>query len=153
MILSNKHKSLRNRESTVESFQHRTWNHICFVYSSITKTSALYYNGKLSGTKNHSSLPIIPGSEAIDEYSFIFGQEPDSLRGDYSYHQALFGSIAEVNLLNISIEKSEINDMANLNSFPNGNVISWQKQHFKWPPGRPLKGRLSRPLKAACGGL
>ena len=116
----------------VESFQHRTWNHICFVYSSITKTTALYYNGKLTGTKNHSSLPIIPGSEAVDEYSFIFGQEPDSIRGDYSYHQALFGSIAEFNLWNISIEKSEINDMATLNSFPSGNVISWQKQHFKW---------------------
>ena len=115
----------------VSPFQHRTWNHICLVYSSVTNTTTLYYNGKSSGTKNYPSLPTIPDSNTVHQHAFIMGQDMDGLRTGYTEGQAFFGSIAEFNLWDAPFEKLEIKDMANRKSFPKGNVISWEKENFR----------------------
>ena len=44
-----------------KSFQHRSWNHVCLVYSSIRNKVSIYYNGKLWDTVSYESLPEIPG--------------------------------------------------------------------------------------------
>ena len=117
----------------VRSFQHRTWNHFCWAYSSIARQSSLFYNGNLVATaslSNYSVHPIISGTDNVDKHLFVIGQEPDSLDGDYSEDQAVFGSISEFNLWDYVVDPSLIVDAANCKTKLKGNVISWEEGQF-----------------------
>ena len=115
----------------VAPYRHRTWNHVCLVYSSPNRSISLYFNGHLSGTKTNHTLPIVPGSEHVHEYAFIIGQEPDSMRGSFSSDQAYYGSISELNIWNETIDESAIKAMASSKSFLKGNVVFWKKENFR----------------------
>ena len=115
----------------VQSYEQRSWNHICWIYSTAQNANSLYYNGKLmSVEKGGASFPFVPGTDSADEYAFVIGQEPDSLRGGYTASQAYYGSIAEFNLWDIVINETTIKQMADGAYFPLGNVISWEKENF-----------------------
>jgi hypothetical protein len=128
----------------VKYFRPRTWNHICWTYSSLTGRSELFYNGKsfephnqekkkiFSVMPNGSKHPIIPSTENVYKHLFVLGQEPDNINdGGYSEEQAVFGSIAEFNLWNKVIDPSLIYDAANCKKLIRGNVIKWQKDDFE----------------------
>ena len=123
----------------VNSFPHRTWNHVCWTYSSITNRNILYFNGNIVGIKAASSMPVIPGTDSAHKYAFVVGQEMDSLKGDYSASQAFYGSISELNIWNKVLNQSDIMKMANNLAFRKGNVISWQKQNFIFHGTNPLE--------------
>ena len=85
----------------VKGFKHRTWNHFCWTYSALKGDSSLFYNGNLVANVDLSYetvQPTILGTEEVNKHLFVIGQEPDTLKGDYSEDQALFGSISEFNL-------------------------------------------------------
>ena len=44
----------------VKSFQHRTWNHFCWTYSSIAEQSSLFHNGNLVAAANLSNYSVHP---------------------------------------------------------------------------------------------
>ena len=119
-----------NVKLKLESFRHRTWNHVCWYHSSLTGDNKLYYNGKLAASKKIQGLPIIQGSATAYNHSFVIGQEPDMIRGGFAEDQAFFGVISEFNLWNEFINISKIMDMAHCKTIPKGNVVSWQKKKF-----------------------
>ena len=116
----------------VETFRHRTWNHICVVYSTSKNTAKLYFNGELYEKILPNPLPNIFASKEAIAHSFILGQEPDSLHGNFSSAQAFYGSLAELNVWNTNIEETKIRELAACHLFLKGNVISWEKQNFAW---------------------
>ena len=122
----------------VSSFRHRTWNHVCWVYSSITKTHQLYYNGERIETIQKTLLPVIPGSESTKEYAFIMGQEPDEIRGGFSASQAFYGTLAEFSLWNRVLQESEIKNVLKMEQILEGKVISWIKENFIFHGVRPI---------------
>ena len=78
---------------------HRTWNHICWTYSKLTRKSRLYYNGKVeTEIPLNNQFPVLERDDTAFEYAFTIGQEPDSWKGSYQSEQAFYGSIAELNL-------------------------------------------------------
>ena len=115
----------------VSRFGHRQWNHVCIIYSTLTSSSSIYFNGVFIETQKQDYLPIIPGTENVKESAFILAQEPDSMRGDFSADQAFYGSISELNMWNVSLKEELIQDMATARSFMKGNVVYWRKENFK----------------------
>ena len=120
-------------ELPVKNFKHRTWNHFCWTYSSLTGRSSLYYNGALAADvtlPNDTVHPVIKGTEEVDRHLFVIGQEPDSVDGDYDEDQAVFGSISEFNIWDYVIDPTLILSAANCNTNLKGNIISWEKKYF-----------------------
>ena len=112
----------------LESFHHRTWNHLCWSFSLITGDSTFYHNGDLVETKQANTEGIdfaMKSSSKMHKASFIFGQEPDSIRGGFDQHQAYLGDLSEFNIWNYTLTKTEIHSMANCESFMKGNILSW----------------------------
>ena len=114
----------------LDSFRHRSWNHVCWYYSSETGNNRLYYNGNLIGQKKVSDLPIIPGSKTTYDHSLILGQEPDGIRGGFDEDQAFFGTISEFNIWNDTLSSSKIMDIANCKNTYRGNAVAWEKRRF-----------------------
>ena len=115
----------------VDPYLHRAWNHVCVVYSSVNKSTSIYFNGQLSATKVDESLPGIRGTESVHEYAFILGQEPDSMRGSFSSEQAFYGRISELNIWDEPIKDGVITKMAAGIRFGEGNVVSWRRESFE----------------------
>ena len=109
-------------------YHHRTWNHLCWSLSTITGYSMYYSNGDLIGSQrvNTNEIPLaMKGSSEMYAASFIFGQEPDSIRGGFDIYQAFIGDLTEFNVWNYTLSKSKINSMATCNGFEKGNVVQW----------------------------
>ena len=77
------------------------------------------------------SLPMVPGSGGDDRHAFIIGQGMDGIRTGYTAAHTFFGSIAEVNLWDYPLNEEDIKDIAGLNVFPKGNVVSWKMEDFR----------------------
>ena len=82
-------------------------------YSSVTGMNKLYHNGKKIGTislfDEYGILgPVIKSNGRVYDSAFIIGQEPDSMRGNYSKTQAFPGAIAELNIWDRLLEDDEI---------------------------------------------
>ena len=73
----------------INDSRHRTWNHICWSYSSYTKINKLYYNGVEVGIIPVEHGIIIPTSDDFKTTSFILGQEPDTFNGEFSLESSL----------------------------------------------------------------
>ena len=76
----------------METFKHRTWNHICWTFRSKTGTSEIYLNGEFQGSYKFDTDFIragILGSDEVFESAFVIGQEPDapSPNGGYEAEQ------------------------------------------------------------------
>ena len=123
-----------NIKVQINSFKHRSWNHFCWTYSSLSGRNTLYHDGILVADKllpSNVPHPILPGSEDVQKYLFVIGQDPDTLEGDYSEDQAVFGSIAEFNLWNKIIDHSIIKEMAKCKKLYKGNVIAWEVDNLR----------------------
>ena len=119
-------------------YLHQRWNHFCVVYSSIKGTSWLYHNGELISTlslndksiKGTTILPTIPSSNKSYISSFIVGQEPDSMKGNFSEDQAFTGEISELNIWDTILTSSKINAISSCLQWPKGNIVNWNTR--KW---------------------
>ena len=113
----------------LESFHHRTWNHLCWSFSVLTGNSTFYHNGDLMKSMQVNTEGIdfaMKSSSKMHKASFIFGQEPDSIRGGFDQHQAYLGDLSEFNVWNHTLSRNEIYHMATCASFMKGNVVSWE---------------------------
>ena len=122
-------------DTTVEisPFNHRAWNHFCWTFSSITGEYKVFYNGYLSGhLKNqiNDSRSLLKNSNEMYDAAFIFGQEPDKMRGNFHYEQAFIGDLAELNVWNYILDDVEIVKKANCKDYSNGNVVFWAKSNI-----------------------
>ena len=113
----------------LKAYHHRTWNHLCWTLSTITEWSTFYHNGNEIGRKQVNTTNIglaLKGSSQMHGASFIFGQEPDSIRGGFDLHEAFIGDLTEFNVWNYTLSDSEIYSMAACDMFARGNVVSWE---------------------------
>ena len=112
----------------VEKFQHRTWVHICWSFSIESGESKWYYNGKIirSETFNLKGFNLaIQGSNEMHDSAFIFGQEPDALRGGFEVAEAFLGDVAELNIWNYVMKDEDVLSLATCKSLLKGNVVAW----------------------------
>ena len=100
---------IETRYIEVNSFFHRRWVHFCWSVSSVTGESKFYYNGNLVGMEILSNInnTIILKSEVYDA-QFIFGQEPDAMRGGFDKFQAFLGDLAELNVWSQILDEESI---------------------------------------------
>lgn len=114
------------------SYYHRSWNHFCWTYSIKTGIHKLYHNGQWVGTvsminEHQLSGSLIRGSSSVYDSAFIIGQEPDSMRGDFSKAQAFPGEIAELNIWDRLIGENDIFEIAKCMNTYKGNAVTWKK--------------------------
>ena len=115
----------------INDTRHRTWNHICWSYSSDTKSNKLYYNGAKAGTIPVEDGIIIPASDDFKSTSFILGQEPDSFNGEFSLAQLFIGDLSEVNLWDKILDDGVISEMSRCKTVLKGNTILWKEDSIK----------------------
>ena len=128
-----------NTNLVVSSFRHRTWNHVCWTYSSISNSHQLFYNGEKVGSFRASFLPVVPGSDSVHEYAFVFGQETDKLRGSFSASQAFYGELSEFHLWDRILKQSEIQTVSTNQKLVQGSVISWNKNNYTFHGVTPIE--------------
>ena len=111
----------------IEAYRHRSWNHICWSYSSKTGINKLYYNGQVVGTVSINGAPPIDGSDNSTIASFILGQEPAVFNGGYDAAQLFNGEVSELNFWDTVLDDEDIVNMAQCKHWGNGTVLSWEK--------------------------
>ena len=115
----------------VKSFLHRTWSHICWTFSVETGLSKFYFNGNLLKQElfNVTGVDLaLKDSEKMSDYAFIFGQEPDALRGGFEVEEAFLGDAANFNLWSYELSDSDIEVMARCDCCVlRGDIIDWDK--------------------------
>ena len=116
-------------------YRHRSWNHFCWSYSSITGESRFYHNGFFVGNKTidakNDTFPTIDGDDNYEDAAFIIGQEQDWVRSKYEASQMYSGEITELNMWDKILTPSKIKRLATCGSFEKGNVVAWRKRNFK----------------------
>ena len=115
----------------IEDFRHRTWNHICWSYSSYKKTNNFYYNGVKVGAIPVENGITVPALDEFKDTSFILGQEPDVLNGEFSLAQLFNGELSEVNVWDKILEDGVILEMSKCKTVLKGNIISWGEESIK----------------------
>ena len=129
--------------SDVPNFVHRGWNHICWTYrveggdgdgdgggGNSTGVYGLYNNGRPVAVLKER-LPAAGGREVRSSSSgsygsaFIFGQEPDAIRGKFDAQQLSRSRVTEFNMWRRVLSGEEIGRMAACRSFPEGDVVRW----------------------------
>ena len=112
-------------------YRHRTWNHICWIYSGKKAINKFYWNGVMIGYlslnlehKAPFDVPVIDGSKDAFKSAFIIGQDQDSVKGGFSAAESFYGEIAGLNMWDSDIGSSKINALAQCKSFELGNVVS-----------------------------
>ena len=118
-------------ETNVNSFRHRTWNHICFSYSSLKQNVKFHYNGKLLEIKSVSKATSLPGPEDVLDSSLIIGQEADILDGEFDVSQLFNGEISEFNMWKTVLEDGIILDLAQCSNTMRGDVVGWEIERFQ----------------------
>ena len=128
-------KTILHTSAAIEQFSHRQWVHLCVSFSTITGDQRTYYNGQLVGfTKTFlkdGSVILRRSLDGVIDSSFIFGQEPDTIRGSFEAHQAFIGDLAELNVWNHVLTTDQILKMSKCNDWSIGNAISWKKSSIK----------------------
>lgn len=119
-----------------ERYKHRSWNHFCWSYSSMTGENKFYHNGHIIGNQGvfkndeHLDIPTIEGDQGYEDSAFIIGQEQDAVRGRFEPSQIFNGELTELNVWNKTLEEPQIKSMARCESFPKGNIIAWIDSNF-----------------------
>ena len=98
-------------EVNIAQYKHRSWNHICWSYSSTTGTSRFYYNGKHIGNRSGNTGRQIPVVDDSKIASFIIGQEPDVFNGEFSVTQLFNGEISEFNFWDKVLSEEQIMEL------------------------------------------
>ena len=65
------------------------------------------------------------------DHAFIFGQDPDKMRGGFEKFQSFIGDLTGLNLWNYLQNDSKIMDMALCIDWEGGNVLAWEKTNIK----------------------
>ena len=115
----------------IENYRHRTWNHICWSYSSLNKENKFYYNGNFVGSRSMKASSPIPIADEFKITSFILGQDPDIYNGEFSATQLLNGELSELNLWDTILSDDLIATLGNCKKKEQGNVIYWDKTLVK----------------------
>ena len=124
-------KTGRDTSARIFSYNHRTWGHLCWEFSAINGKSKFYYDGMLLMEEILSLNGInyaFQDADSVDDAAFIFGQEPDSMRGNFDRTEAFLGELSELNVWNYILEDAEIQKLATCNIGAKGNIISWSKE-------------------------
>ena len=117
----------------LDNYHHRTWFHLCWSLSTISGISKFYFNGNKMQEDQFESTAndwALYGSDKKLMTSLIFGQEPDSFRGEFDKEQAFLGSLSEFNIWNYTINDDEILQMAKCKKLPQGNIVSWKESSW-----------------------
>ena len=72
----------------------------------------------------------LKGSSQMQDFAFIFGQEPDALRGGFNRYQSFLGDLTGFNIWNYSLLDTEIKSMAMCNTWNTGNFVPWNKSQI-----------------------
>ena len=109
-------------------YEHRKWQHYCWLYSSISGENYLYWNGILVANKTVPSRyrTLWKGSKNGTQTAFIIGQEQDEIGSGYDPGQAFMGDIAELNIWDEFIEPALIHSIARCKISSRGNVKKWE---------------------------
>ena len=109
-------------------FRHRTWNHCCWSYSPKTHQHSIHFNGRFVAKKiilPTTNKTVWEGSNNVEGYAFIIGQEPDEIKGKYSLDQLFKGSITELNIWDTILSDDTIMKLSTCASFLKGSVKDW----------------------------
>ena len=121
----------RDTSARLFGYNHRAWGHVCWSFSAVNGKSRFYYNGILlkEETLNLDGIDYgFQGSELFHDVAFIFGQEPDSMRGKFDSNEAFLGELSELNLWNYELDMSNIENLAMCNVDLKGNIIGWEEK-------------------------
>ena len=116
-------------------FKHRTWNHLCWTFESVTGTSKMYLNGEFQGSFKFETEFVksgVLGTDEVFDSAFIIGQEPDapSPRGGFEAEQAFVGDLTELNMWDTALDDRTIQLLGTCKDFSKGNIISWDINSF-----------------------
>ena len=120
-----------HNEVNIENYRHRSWNHICWSYSSISQMNKFYYNGKLIGIRSMVQGLPIPTADRTRKTSFVLGQEPDNFNGEFSVTQLFNGDLSELNLWNTVLQDDDILSLGQCKTVRKGNILPWEKKWIK----------------------
>ena len=127
------HSGLSFPSRSLNSYQHRTWTHLCWSFSAISGFSKFHHNGKLLGIDRYNVTDIdvaMKASNRVYESALIFGQEPDKMGGGFDKGQAYLGQLSEFNIWSYTINDLEISKMASCKKWPKGNIIDWKRSNL-----------------------
>ena len=128
------YRGLKSITQNLNSYRHRTWTHICWSLSTATGESKMYHDGKQLGLTDYLNITsedsAFKASNAMQEASLIFGQEPDIIRGGFDKKQAYLGELAELNIWNYTLPDADIFDMASCNRLFRGNIVAWERSNL-----------------------
>ena len=111
----------------MKDYEERQWNHICWRADS-KGNNQYFLNGEIRHNFNYS-LVVIP-SENRNESSFLIGQEPDTLQGNFYNLESFRGAISGFNLWNFTLTDKTIKMMATCGKQFDGNVIKWDQKEW-----------------------
>ena len=109
-------------------FQHRTWVHLCWTLSVHSGESIFYQNGYLVNKDivDVSSMEnALIDQDIVSDAAFIFGQEPDAMRGAYDKTEAYIGDLAEFHVWDNVLNADDILKIASCTYSVIGNIIPW----------------------------
>ena len=118
----------------INDYRHRSWNHICWSYSSTTLANKLYWNGNVVGNFNtllpNQSMVRYPIQDSLEssKSALIVGQDQDMIAGGYDSADSLNGEISELNMWSPALKDTDIALKARCENFDRGNIISWRKK-------------------------
>ena len=128
-IKLNNHDKGNNKQIELNSYRHRTWTHLCWSFSAQSGESKYYQDGTMFSIEelNVTSADVaLRASSDMTDFAFIFGQEPDKIRGGFEKGQAFLGYLSEFNVWNRTLNDKDISDMASCQTIIKGNVVAWE---------------------------
>ena len=126
-------KGTKYTSAIIKESVHRIWSHICWSFSAITGESSFYHDGGLIKMENVNVEGLdnaIMDAEGMYDKAFIFGQEPDIIRGAYDKNEAFLGDLAEFNIWSKRLVAHDVNRMASCKLATQGNILAWEKSNF-----------------------
>ena len=117
----------------IEESAHRKWTLICWSFSIFSGESSFYRNGnliKIEQLNVEGMEYAIMEADGMVDSAFIFGQEPDIIRGAYDKNEAFLGDLVELNIWSRILNVSDIERMGSCYNIIKGDVLAWVKSNF-----------------------
>ena len=114
-------------------FQHRKWNHICWIYSSLTRDNILYLNGEILVSIKYPAnmkLPIVESHTDVFASALILAQEQDTVAGGYDVEQLFSGEISEFQMWDYVLSRDIVANLSTCKNDYQGNLVRWER--FRW---------------------
>ena len=120
-------------KAEIRPYTHRAWFYFCWSYSSISGISKMYYNGDLINVEHlkvEGNFTVIGKSKLVSEDAFIFGQEPDSMKGGYDSLETFIGDLSELNIWSYVLADNMISRLGKCEESAKGDIVAWDKENF-----------------------